>query len=103
MWNSISYAWILFHIFENGFLTDAIQFPDYATGFPTYVNLFPTYEIGYPITEIEFPFDEITFPTNETNSKNLNSEITWMQLKIKRMKFDFTTIYSYTYDAYLFI
>ena len=37
---------------------------------------FHTYEIGYPVTEIEFPFDEITFPINETDSKNMNSEIT---------------------------
>ena len=117
IWNSISCAWILFHFFENGFPTHATPFPAYANrfptyaiqflvyanGFPTYVNHFPTYEIGYPITEIELPFDEVIFPTNETDSKNMNSEITWMQLNSKRIKFDFTIIYYFTCKAYLFI
>ena len=76
-----------------------IQFPDYANGFPTYVNYFPTYEIGYPITEIEFPFDEITFPTNGTDLKNMNFEITIMQMNFKEIKFNYIISYSFHYNG----
>ena len=65
------------------FATCAINFPTYGNIFPTfafnfakYVNHFHLHGIGYPITEIELPFYETIIPENESNSKNMNSEIT---------------------------
>ena len=48
-WNSISCAWIFFHIFKMGFLLmHAIKFPAYTNRFPTFVFEFHDYVNHFP-------------------------------------------------------
>ena len=49
------------------------------------------------ITEFEFLFDEIPFSTNETDLRNMNCEITKMQMNSKEIQVNFIIFYSFNY------